>query len=135
MKWWRAASLSSLFAIPFAFLMSCSPDSFDGADPNGRPTVDGVDFQMTVDQETNQMVATYKAQPGTYPVWILDGTSYSTLPEVGYKNDEAGTHTIEMKLGNRNGFSLGGIKKTYTFNSHGLWPCRYSCYRVVVSRS
>ena len=116
MKWWRAASLSSLFAIPFAFLMSCSPDSFDGADPNGRPTVDGVDFQMTVDQETNQMVATYKAQPGTYPVWILDGTSYSTLPEVGYKNDEAGTHTIEMKLGNRNGFSQGGIKKTYTFN-------------------
>ena len=112
MKWWRAASLSSLFAIPFAFLMSCSPDSFDGADPNGRPTVDGVDFQMTVDQETNQMVATYKAQPGTYPVWILDGTSYSTLPEVGYKNDEAGTHTIEMKLGNRNGFSQGGIRST-----------------------
>lgn len=102
-----------LLATGFA---ACSPDSFDGADPNGRPTVDGVDFQITVDQETNQMVATYKAQPGLYPIWILDGTSYSTLPEVGYKNDEAGTHTIEMKLGNRNGFSHGSIKKTYTFN-------------------
>ena len=37
-------------------LTACSPDSFDGADPNGKPTVSGTDFQMTVDQETNQMV-------------------------------------------------------------------------------
>ena len=98
------------------FIFSCSPDSFDGADPNGRPTVDGVDFQINVDQETNQMVATYSPKAGTYPVWILDGTAYSTLPEVGYKNDEAGTHTVELKLGNRNGFSQGGVKKSYTFN-------------------
>ena len=102
-----------LLATGFA---ACSPDSFDGADPNGRPTIDGVDFEINVDQETNQMVATYKAPAGTYPVWILDGTSYSTQPEVGYKNDEAGTHTIEMKLGNRNGFSHGCVKKSYTFN-------------------
>ena len=95
---------------------ACQPDKFDGADPNGIPTIEGVDFQMTVDQETNQMVATYNPKPGTYPVWILDGVSYSTLPEVGYKNDEAGTHTIELKLGNRNGFSQAGIKKSYQFN-------------------
>ena len=95
---------------------ACSADEFSGADPNGIPTVEGVDFQMDVDQETNQMVASYNAKPGTYPVWILDGVSYSTLPEVGYKNDEAGTHTIELKIANRNGFSQSGIKKTYTFN-------------------
>ena len=99
-----------------AAMSACSPDSFDGADPNGRPTIDGVDFQINVDQETNQMVASYTAKAGTYPVWILDGTTYSTLPEVGYKNSEAGTHTVELKLGNRNGFSQGGVKKTYTFN-------------------
>ena len=99
-----------------AAMTACSPDSFDGADPNGRPTGEGVDFQITVDQETNQMVASYTAKAGTYPVWILDGTTYSTLPEVGYKNSEAGTHTVELKLGNRNGFSQGGVKKTYTFN-------------------
>ena len=99
-----------------AALTSCSPDEFSGADPNGIPNVQGVDFQISVDQETNQMVASYAAQPGTYPVWILDGASYSVLPEVGYKNSEAGTHTIAMKLGNRNGFSQGSVKKTYTFN-------------------
>ena len=97
-------------------MTACTPDSFDGADPNGLPTVDGVDFQISVDQETNQMVANYTPAPGTYPIWIIDGTAYSTLQEVGYKNTEAGTHTIELKLGNRNGFSQASVKKDFTFN-------------------
>ena len=97
-------------------LTACSPDSFDGADPNGKPTVSGTDFQMTVDQETNQMVATYTPAPGTYPIWILNGTQYSTLSEVGYNNPEQGTYTIELKLGNRNGISDAGLKKEFTFN-------------------
>ena len=96
---------------------ACSPDSFDGANPNGIPTVDGVDFQISVDQENNQMIATFNPQEGVYPVWILDGTQYSTLHEVGYKNNEAGTHTVEMKLANRNGFSQGSVRKEYTFNN------------------
>ena len=102
-----------LLAIGFT---ACSPEDFTGADPNGLPTVSGIDFSVSVDQETNQMIAKYTPQPGTYPVWILDGTSYSTLQEVGYKNSEAGTHTIELRLGNRNGISQTGIKKEYTFN-------------------
>ncbi|MBQ9576322.1 MAG: hypothetical protein IJV11_05530 [Muribaculaceae bacterium] len=102
-----------LLAIGFT---ACSPDEFNGADPDGLPTVSGVDFQVNVDQETNQMTASYTPEPGTYPIWILDGTSYSTLQDVGYKNNEAGTHTIELRLGNRNGISQTGIKKEYTFN-------------------
>jgi len=98
------------------FISSCSPEEFEGADANGLPTVSDVDFNITVDQETNQMVATYTPAAGTYPIWILDGTSYSTLNEVGYKNSEAGTHTVELKLGNRNGISQAGVKKEYAFN-------------------
>ena len=99
-----------------AAMTACSPEEFDGADANGLPTVSGVDFQINVDQETNQMVASYTPAAGTYPIWILDGTSYSTLSEVGYKNSEAGTHTVELKLGNRNGISQASVKKEYTFN-------------------
>ena len=95
---------------------SCSPEKFEGADPNDVPTLDGVDFSIVVDQETNQMVATYIPKPGTYPIWIVNGTTYSTLQEVGYQNPEAGTYTISLKLGNRNGFSQGEITKTFTFN-------------------
>ena len=97
-------------------MTACSPDSFDGADPNGKPTLSGADFQMSVDQETNQMVATYAAAPGTYPIWILNGTQYSVLPEVGYQNPEAGSYTVELRLGNRNGLSDATLKKTFTFN-------------------
>ena len=97
-------------------MTACSPDSFEGADINGIPTVNGVDFQMTVDQETNQMIATYTPVAGTYPIWILNGTQYSTLQEVGYQNPEAGDYSVELKLGNRNGFSQGSISKTFTFN-------------------
>jgi len=97
-------------------MTACSPESFDGADPNGIPEVNDVDFNISVDQETNQMIATYTPQPGTYPVWILNGNTYSTLQEVGYNNPEAGTYTIDMKIGNRNGFSQGTVSKTFTFN-------------------
>ena len=95
---------------------ACSPDEFSGADSKGIPTMEGVDFNISVDQETNQMVASYTPAAGTYPIWILDGTSYSSLYEVGYKNDEAGSHTIELRLGNRNGISQASVKKEYTFN-------------------
>ena len=107
-------SIGALFA--GLAMTACSPEDFSGADPNGVPTVSGTDFQMTVDQETNQMIATYTPAPGTYPIWIMNGTQYSTLQEVGYQNPEAGDYTIELKLGNRNGFSQGTVSKTFTFN-------------------
>ena len=97
-------------------MTACSPDEFEGADPNGIPTVSGIDYQIAVDQETNQMVASYSPAAGTYPIWILNGTQYSTLQEVGYNNPEAGTYTVELRLGNRNGISQTGIKKEFTFN-------------------
>lgn len=97
-------------------LTACSPESFEGADPNGLPVISGTDFTMTVDQETNQMTATFPETQGVYPVWIINGTSYSTLNSVGYQNPEAGTYSIELKLGNRNGFSQGSIVKNFTFN-------------------
>ena len=31
---------------------ACSPDEFEGANPNALPTVSGVDFNISVDQET-----------------------------------------------------------------------------------
>ncbi len=112
-KLFGAAIVSVSLMMGFA---SCSPDSFEVADPSAIPTLDGVDFDISVDQETNQMVATYTPRPGTYPIWIINGTSYSTLQEVGYQNPEAGTYTIGLKLGNRNGFSQGTVTKTFTFN-------------------
>ncbi len=97
-------------------LTACSPDSFDGADQTKIPTVAGQDFTMEVDQEVNQVRVSCPEIAGTYPIWIFNGATYSTLNDAGWANTEAGTYTVEMKLGNRNGISQGSIKKTFTFN-------------------
>ncbi len=95
---------------------ACSPDKFSGADETQIPSLDGKDFTMTVDQEVNQITVSYPETPGVYPIWIFNGATYSTLNNAGWANAEAGTYTVEMKLGNRNGFSQTSIKKTFTFN-------------------
>ena len=95
---------------------ACSPDEFEGADPNGLPTMDGIDFTMDVDQEVNQVTFHFPATKGVYPIWIINNATYSTLSEVGWSNTEAGTYPVELKLGNRNGISQGSITKTFTFN-------------------
>lgn len=97
-------------------LTACSPDSFDGADQTKIPTVAGQDFTLEVDQEVNQIRVSYPETAGTYPIWIFNGATYSTLNNAGWSNAERGTYTVEMKLGNRNGISQGTLKKTFTFN-------------------
>ena len=98
------------------FFNACSPDSFEGADENGIPTMDGVDFTMTVDQEVNQVLLSVPEMKGVYPVWIINNATYSSLNEVGWSNVEKGTYPVELKLANRNGISQGSIIKYFTFN-------------------
>lgn len=104
-----------LFALT-PILGGCSPDSFEGADPNGLPTMEGVDFSMSVDQEVNQVLLSVPEMKGVYPVWVINGATYSTLNEVGWSNVERGTYPVELRLANRNGFSQGSITKQFTFN-------------------
>ena len=97
-------------------MTACSPDDFNGADPNGLPSLSGEDFTMVVDQEVNQIQVSYPEKDGVYPIWIFNGATYSTLNNAGWSNAEAGTYIVEMRLGNRNGISQSSIIKTFTFN-------------------
>lgn len=96
-------------------LTACSPEDFKGADQNDLPTMEGVDFTLDVDQTVNQIKATVPVTNGLYPVWIIDGATYSTLPEVNWSNKKAGTYSIELHMANRNGVSQAGIIKSFTF--------------------
>ena len=61
-------------------LTACSPETFDGPDQNGIPSVSGVDINLNVDQSVNQ--ATFDVQnlpKGTYALWTVNGNIYSTL--------------------------------------------------------
>lgn len=95
---------------------ACSPEDFDGANENGLPSMDGVDYTVTVDQETNTMTASVPIKDGEYPVWLINGAVYSTLPTVTWSNKIRGTYPIELRMANRNGFSQASIEKTFTFN-------------------
>ena len=60
----KISSAIAILLLAMAFT-ACSPDEFEGADPNGLPTVSGVDFNLSVDQETNQMIANYTHPAGS----------------------------------------------------------------------
>lgn len=98
-------------------LAACSPEEFAGADPKGLPTMDGRQISVETDQETNTAVFTLSGDfKGCYPVWYLDGKVYSILPTASYHSMEAGEHTLEAKLMNRNGQSQAAVSGSFTFN-------------------
>ena len=117
MKYYIGAFVTALMA-----LTSCSPETYEGADPDGIPTVEGIQPVITVDQETNNATFSLPAgMRGITPLWIITenkGKSnekiiYSTLNGFTkfYKN--AGDYEVEMKIMNRNGVSDGTAKATF----------------------
>ena len=99
-------------------MTACSPETFDGPDQNGIPSISGVDINMNVDQTVNQATFNVANMPkGTYAIWNVNGNMYSTLNPMSWANNKAGTYDVELRLGNRNGFSQGSISKTFTFDN------------------
>ena len=101
-----------------AALTACSPETFDGPDQNGIPSISNVDINMNVDQTVNQATFSVANMPAqTYAVWTVNGNQYSTLNPMNWANNKAGTYDVELRLGNRNGFSQGSISKQFTFEN------------------
>ena len=101
-----------------AALTACSPEEFDGPNQAGIPSISNVDINMIVDQTVNQATFTVANMPTqTYAIWTINGTQYSTLNPMNWANNKAGTYDVELRLGNRNGFSQGSISKAFTFEN------------------
>ena len=99
-------------------LTACSPEEFDGPNQAGIPSISNVDINMNVDQTVNQATFTVANMPAqTYAIWKVNGNTYSTLNPMDWANSKAGTYDVELRLGNRNGFSQGSITKTFTFEN------------------
>lgn len=99
-------------------LTACSADEFAGADQNGLPTVDNLDYKVTVDQNTN--IATFTLNtPGVYPIWNIEGSPKYTGTVNGYQKKYIfkGTYKYTLKVGNRNGVSDGEITDSFTVDS------------------
>jgi hypothetical protein len=93
---------------------ACSPDSF--AEPNeaGIPSVSIYenDIDISVDQNTNYVTFTFNGS-GVIPVWVIDGSTYSTNFSFQKYYRKAGDYTIDFKVMNANGMSDGTITRTF----------------------
>ena len=104
-------------------LGACSAEEFSGADKSQIPTMEGVNVDWQVDEETNTVTASVQDLKGAYPLWYITWNNakgekqsiYSTLPTLSKQFVGAGTYTISLRLGNRNGFSSDEVSKTVTF--------------------
>ncbi len=95
-------------------MIACSPDSFPTPNEAGIPIaseyVDAI--QIEVDQETNYVTFSFTAE-GVMPVWIIDGSTYSTEFSMRRYYRRAGDYSVEVKIANANGISDGAITKTF----------------------
>lgn len=97
---------------------SCSPDDFQSVDASGVPAAAEYEsaINITVDQETNNAYFEFNGAKGVYPIWIIDGKTYSTAHKIQKYYRKAGDYTVDVKLGNANGMSEGTITKTFHVN-------------------
>ena len=95
-------------------LVSCQPDEFDSPREAGVPQATSYEDLVTVsvDQTTNQVTFSLNAS-GCYPIWIIDGTTYSTVNGLQKIYATAGDKEVEVKIGNANGISDGSFVKTF----------------------
>ncbi len=111
--------IKSLFVAMMALsapvlMTSCSEDDYYNVDINGVPEASAYvdDVQITVDQATNTAYFEFTGK-GVYPVWIIDGKSYSSTMAFNRFYRKAGDYSVEVKIGNGNGISKGTITKTF----------------------
>lgn len=111
----KTIALSLLAAGGAAAIVSCSEDKVYEVNINDVPqAADYADcVNITVDQETNYANFEFTGK-GVYPVWIIDGKSYSSDFAFSRYYRKAGEYSVEVKIGNANGISSGTITKSFT---------------------
>ena len=90
-------------------LAACSPENFDSVSETDVPTVESATVTIDVDQTINQATFTMEGSQ-IYPVWMFTSGSsvtYSTTNGLQKIYSTAGDYTVNYRVGNRNGISLG----------------------------
>lgn len=102
----------SWIALVGLFAASCSPDEIDDVSAAGLPSVNNLNVEIVVNQETNYVTFTLKNAEMT-PLWIFSESEIITANPYQKRYRKAGTYSVEVKAMNRNGVSDGS--RTYEF--------------------
>ena len=105
------AFITLLAGLAFA---ACSEEDFTAPSESGLPNVSDYadDFSISVNQETNYVTFEFSGS-GVYPVWIVNGSSYSTDFSFTSYYRKAGEYEVEAKVGNANGLSDGSLTLSF----------------------
>ena len=111
MKKYIKLAVVALAAVTFT---ACTEDKVYDVNFDAVPQASDYEQMVTVDVDQNTNYATFNfAGTGVYPVWIIDGKSYSTAHSFSRYYRKAGDYSVEVKFGNSNGLSQGTISKTF----------------------
>ncbi len=108
---------SGALAVAAMTLASCSEQSYLDINTDDVATASEYSdcININVDQTTN--IASFEfTGKGVYPVWIIDGKTYSSEFSFTRYYRKAGEYSVDVKIGNANGVSLGTITKTFTID-------------------
>ena len=106
------------FCIASAALLltvGCTPDSYDSPSADGLPVAANYanNVSITVDPQERYAYLRFSAAPGITPVWLVDGTIYSSDFTFKKFYDHAGTHTVEFRVKNANGISADAVTRQF----------------------
>ena len=107
--------IGCLFILLLA-ISGCKDEVYIHPSEAGIPLATDIDVSIEVDQTINQVTFSM-SNKRCMPVWIFDGTTYSTINGLNRIFPRAGTYTVEVKIANANGVSDGSIMKEFTINN------------------
>ena len=96
-------------------LTACTPDSHEGPDADGLPSAANYagNISIAVDPEARYACLHFDAAGGVTPVWLIDGTTYSSAFTYRKFYDRAGRHTVEFRVKNVNGISPDAVTRQF----------------------
>lgn len=111
-----AKSILMMLALALG-ITACSPDDFTSPNEAGIPLAANYEDAITilVNQETNWVTFSFNAT-GVMPLWIIDGTTYTSTFNMTKYYRKAGDYSVDVKIVNANGISDGVITKSFTIN-------------------
>ena len=111
----KLQSYFGIFVVAVLCLTGCKPEEVPTLNGGEIPQASLYEnnIKVAVDQTTNQVTFTLEDVKAAYPIWIFDGTTYSTTNGLKKIYAVAGDYTVDVKIGNANGISDGVITKTF----------------------
>lgn len=94
---------------------ACSPEKYESPNAAALPVAANYadNISISIDSENRYAYLHFDAAAGITPVWLIDGTTYSSDFTVKKFYEHAGKHTVEFRVKNANGISRDALVRDF----------------------